>query len=227
MLFRLLLALAAFQMTIATDAEAQLFGAPKKQKTFHLPVLEPTGVTAEQAALDNACERRSQLPRAVPFPEVDAIARTGRAQRLGNELKVGKHSFPSATSWVEFGCAYAGRYAARKADILLCGDGESGGWTIVDASAGVLDLASLLIPSPNGKVWATAGDFEAPDGYIALYTPGATSWTKLAEIPVTYPCDLRWVDSKTLSFRTSEGFYKPLGPERHVTLEAGQWVLKP
>ena len=64
-------------------------------------------------------------------------------------------------------------------------------------------------------------------GYIALYTPGATSWTKLAEIPVTYPCDLRWVDSKTLSFRTSEGFYKPLGPERHVTLEAGQWVLKP
>lgn len=222
-----LLVVAAFQATVVVDAEAQVVGAPKKQKTLDQPVLEPTGVTAEQAALDHACERRSQLPRAVPVPEAEAIGRTGRAHRQRDSLTVGKYSFPAATSWVEYGCAYSGRYAARKTDILLCGDGESGGWKIVDADAGTLDLPSLLIPSPNGKVWATAGDFEAPDGNIMLYSPGPTSWTKLADMPIAYPCDLRWIDSKTLSFRTSEGFYKPLGPERHVTLEAGKWVLKP
>ena len=222
-----LLVFAVFQLPVQSVAEAQLPGFPRAQKTFQKPVLDPGGVTADQAAMDNACERRSQLPRAVPFPEAEAIARTGRAQREGNTLNVGKRSFPAATSWVEHGCAYAGRYAARKTDILLCGDGESGGWTIVDEEAGVLDLPSLLIPSPDGKVWATSADWEAPDGRITLYSVGPTKWKKLAEISVEYACDLHWTSTTTLSFRTSEGFYRPLSPERQLAFEAGKWVLKP
>lgn len=193
------------------------------------PELDPKGVTAEQAAIDVACERRDRLPRAMPFPQAKAISETGRAEVRDGKVVVGRFSFKAIdeTNPEAEGYFYAGKYAAADVDIVAAWVDLGVGWTLVNQGAGQLEVPHLLIPSPDGRLWATSTDSPAPYGQIKLYAIEPDQWTKVAEVDVANACGLHWIDSSTLSFRTSADDDKPLSPEQHLTLAAGKWVLKP
>ncbi len=216
-------------LACAAPALAQPSSRPIR-KTFPEPVLDPRGVTAEQAGLDLACDRRVQLPRAVPQKSDKAIAATGgRARIEDSKLHVAGRTFdapPDKDDWI--GYAYAGRYASADVDILLHHDHDSVGWVIIDREAGTLQAPHLPIPSPNSQLWVTGTDNRAPHGEIRVYAREAQAWKEVAKVSVEMACDLRWIDDATIGFRTTtHDRYAPPGPEQLFVLDGGRWVRKP
>jgi len=202
--------------------------------TDNAPELEPTGVTAEQAALDSACDRLDRLPAARAWPEAEAIARSGRAAMNGNKLVVGRFTFDAAVANDGYGYAYVGRYDGTEVDILSYDNGESGGWTLADQQSGrELGAAQLPIPSPDGTVWAVNSPFEEPDGEVAFYFRDLKGWTKVAGFPLEWACGLKWIDASTLELRDHTGrAARPRsvdgqkGTLRHIVRAGGGWVLR-
>ena len=110
-------------------------------------------------------------------------------------------------------------------DILLHDDGDSIGWLLINQNAGALDVGHLLIPSPDGQLWAETISWEAPPGAINLYVLEPSAWKKVATLPVAFACDLRWTGSDSLTFRTSMDFSSPPGGELHAKFKDGQLTL--
>ena len=216
-----LLAVAACQKAetpVAREAAPALEAAPAV-KAAPKPDLDPNGVTAQQAALDHACDRRNVLPRARPAPEADAVAATGRAQVREKRLHVGRHDWDAAAANDEgYGYSYAGRYAGTEIDILKHDDADSIGWVVVDQDAGPLAVGHLLIPSPDKTVWATADDWSKPAGKIKLYALSDKAWKNVFEFPVEFACDLHWTGDNALTYRTSADFKSAPGAEQTLDL---------